>query len=1165
MNEVLNKPKILEQLGNTHCVIEASAGTGKTYLIEQLVIDLVIKGVSLSKILVVTFTNKATVELKTRIRARLKKILATSTKENKTVEPYCITNNTTWNVDETTCALLKEAISHFNKINISTIHGFCQQIIEESAFESCQLFKKLVVHDNHVFNYIFKKNVRTILAQVGSEQRFLAKALTSMGGIDGLGHLLQAAIKEQANLELPDIRILSEILVNFPIAAVKKCIKEIQNYQERSATAKYLYGPILTSLKTSKVTSISYKSINSKLKKILLGIDEYNKNGMPGMFWSEVTPADLSYLKDKFTNNTEVNITAIANACKKLLSNAYDFKAVIVATLLPQLSEEIISFKYKKGLIDFDDMILTVNSVINSHHGEPIVRRLQERFQVALIDEFQDTDSLQWEIFKKIFLNSNNHRLILVGDPKQAIYSFRGGDLSTYISAKNTILGITNQKTILLNTNFRSSPELVAAQDKIFHACKESPFFTGMNNGLYKHINCGKLNFDLRDSEGKTIPPLHIIEINKKDALTTRRSIAKGIALTIKKMLNTCRLEEKPIKPEHIMVLTINAKEGLEMAHALKEFGIAHIFFRQDGLFATSDAKALLDLFLAIDEPTDVEKRAKALLGPFFGYSFEEVSQCIDLKEHHPILICLLKWQAQLLSGNYGDFFSSVVSDSNITQRLPRLDEDNRSITNILHLLELLQKETIASYHTPFDIAIKLKQWINGYKQPSAEDVGIQRVQKLTGAVQILTIHKSKGLEAPVVAIYGGFSESCKRTNIHRYHDEQGQRNIWIGSKKFAPIEVQKLIDDERQEEYQRLLYVALTRAKIQLILPKIIYVQNKQYDYEKDKNNLNDRGAYQCVNQQLAKLSRDLDEFSTTTNCDKCETEDQVTNNKIEQKECYSIPKTIVPNFSVLTKIGNPLWEFSSTPINNNLTMPSQRYINNYLMISNIKNIHPDSNYNVFNNRYRLGMAVRQMLRLIPINGLTEQPLSEWIKNPIVANLFEANVPLKLHKITAIRTHRILNCKLYAPENKVIVLSKIKKALRNLDFTTFFPDKNNLINGSLDMMFQWHDKTYILDWKINQLHSYCHKEIRLTIEKKYLSQIRIYIISICRLLNITSEKTFKERFGGLIYAFIGGLPNEGVWTLCPSWKEVEGWELEMEEYTSLKNDITPSYANRST
>lgn len=1155
MSKIFSKPAILEQLGTTHCVIEASAGTGKTYLIEHLVLDLIIQGVSLSKILVVTFTTKATIELKTRIRSRLEKILTTM-EDHKTTEPYSI-NDPVWEIDSATYVLIKEAMANFDKINISTIHGFCQQIIGDFAFESGQLFKQTVAHSDYAFNFVLKKIVQTRLTQVGAEQNFLVKTLKVMGGINGLSHLLQTAIKEQKNLELPDITTLNELLTNFPITAAEDCIKEIQNYQISSATTKRFWGPILTLLKTSNINSVSYKSIKNKLEKILLGIDAFKKNGMPGLFWSEVTPTDLGYLQEKFTKHAEgvndtavTSVFAIGNACNALLSNAYDFKAIIVETLLPQLVEELAIFKQKEGLVDFDDMILRVNSVINSHHGELLVKHLQERFQIAIIDEFQDTDSLQWEIFNKLFLNSKNHRLILVGDPKQAIYGFRGSDLQTYISAINTIKTITGKKAEELKTNFRSSPEIIEAQCKIFNGHNKYPFFTGRNKGLFKSAICGKATLSLQDSQGKIVPAIHIVEVNKKNALTTRRHIAEGIALAIKESLNAYKFEGNPIRPEQIMVLTSNAKEGLEMAHALKAVGVAHMFFRQDGLFVTPEANALLDLFLAIDEPDNIAKRAKVLLGPFFSFNLEEVAHCRNLPNNHPILTCLFNWQQLLLSGNYGKFFASIVSDSGITQRLLFFNKDERYLTNVLHLLELLQKETIVGYYTPFDLAIKIKRWMNGSEQPSIEDSGIQRLEQLSGAVQILTIHKAKGLEAPIVAIYGGFVESGKRAHIHRYHDKEGQRKIWIGSIKFAPTPVQELIDDERKEDYQRLLYVALTRAKNLLILPKIIFDTNDQCD---DRNNskVDDasfsvcNGSYQSVNQQLVALSNELDASSTITRHNNDGVPEQTTNNTFEQNAYYSTmspTKILTPNFSVLKKACRPICKFSVVDTHNNLKLPSQQYVNNWQNSLNA-------------NSHELAMVIHQLLQVLPINQLAEQTITNWLEDPIVANLFETIVPASLHKAAATRTYRILTCKLHLHGGKEITLSRLERVIRNMDFIAPCPGQKDLLNGSLDMMLQWQGKTYGLDWKIDQLDSYCQSKLQVTVEKYYLLQARVCIIAICRFLDITSEKKFKEQFGGFIFAFIGGLPSKGMWILRPLWREVKNWELELEH--RIKDNLT--------
>ena len=154
MSIFINKPAILDCIGDTHCVIEASAGTGKTYTLEYIVVDLLIKGVPPDKILLVTFTTKATLELKIRIRARLEAIIEVA--ENNQLIECPIVDTPKWEITNTTRLFLKRAIANFNQITISTIHGFCQQALQDAAFEEGRLFQQKIVFGNNTFNKAFK-------------------------------------------------------------------------------------------------------------------------------------------------------------------------------------------------------------------------------------------------------------------------------------------------------------------------------------------------------------------------------------------------------------------------------------------------------------------------------------------------------------------------------------------------------------------------------------------------------------------------------------------------------------------------------------------------------------------------------------------------------------------------------------------------------------------------------------------------------------------------------------------------------------------------------------------------------------------------------------------------------------------------------------------------
>lgn len=1155
MSIFINKPAILDCIGDTHCVIEASAGTGKTYTLEHIVVDLLIKGVPPDKILLVTFTTKATLELKIRIRARLEAIIE-AVESNQLIE-FPIADAPKWEITNTTRLFLKRAIANFNQITISTIHGFCQQALQDAAFEEGRLFQQKIVFGDDTFNKVFKSLIRTRFTKVDTEKTMFFRAITTIGSIEKIGDLLRAAAKERMHLDLPNIKTLKLMLESFPIMAANAFIQEVQDYQNSRIRVEHTLGPMLGALKNANISGNSYRAISNRLKQVLHGIELYQKTQTASLFWSEVTSAELQYLQDKFNTCIEISnsinkdyITNLAQACTSLMSQAYDFKAFIVATLLPPLVEELTQYKKREGLIDFDDMIVLLHQLINSDRGALFIERLRERFQIALIDEFQDTDSLQWDIFRKLFLTSNKHRLILVGDPKQAIYGFRNGDLPTYLTAINTIQKITGRSVINLTTNFRSTKELISVQYQIFQGNNNIPFFTGKNTGLLKPTTCGKPELSLHDHCGNQLAPLHIVDIKNEsqDSLAIQKHTASSIALAIQETIMYSRLNGNPIKPEDVMVLTNSAKEGLEMAYALNAIGIPHTFFKQSGLFSTHEAKCLRDLFLAIDTPLDTSKRAKALLGPFFHFNFNEIEYCRDLPSEHPIIKCLFLWRKLILNKQYEDFFHRLIADSGITQRLLLLNDDKRSLINILHIIELLQQETMNSFYTPLDLAVKMQHWINGTDWPNVEDADVQRLESLTGAVQILTIHKSKGLEALVVAVYGGLSTNNKQSNIHRYHDKHNKRKIWVGSLKYASDKVKHLIEDEIIEDYQRLLYVALTRAKIKLILPRFKPQQATSTNNSECSSTIEKyKWAYECINQQLLTLpdTSFISYVNTNHNAEKKPSKE----NKPSYKNGNPALQAILnlPKFRELAKAGRPIWKFSYTSINNEINNLQYRsHYQKHVNAINNKNQSMAMDHYMPISGVRLGNVVHKLLQIIPLDSFQNNTIDQWLKNPTIISLLQNDTTTLTYEMVASLIYQAMTTKLELPSGELVIISQLKRTIREMNFVTKYPGHDDLLNGSLDMVFQSHGKTYILDWKTNQLDSYNKDDLAIVMAEQYSLQVKLYSIVICQLLKITSEKKFNEIFGGLIYVFLKGLPANGVWTLKPSWADIQNWELEL-------------------
>lgn len=378
------KPAILDRVGPSHCVIEASAGTGKTYTLEHLVVQCLLDGVPLEKLLVVTFTKKATLELISRVRAKLEELVNLDRDVGREGEP-------SWAIGDEQKELLRRALNSFDRATISTIHGFCQQVLKDAAFEGARLFQQEAISSEEAFDRVFLDLLRTRYS--AQDKARFELALEGMNGIGPLRTLLREASKEQAALVLPAQDEPRLALEGFPTDLATAFLSEANG------------GPLRTAFKNAGCKPQSFTAMGARLQVILEGISSAKTLGVPEAFWQETA---IEKLREQASNfelpGLSGDAARLGQAYLRLLRLSSE--RLWVAAFLPPLLEAIERYKRDEGFYDFDDMIHLVHRAIQSDAGAPLVQRLRERFQVALIDEFQDTDAKQWGIFQKVFLES---------------------------------------------------------------------------------------------------------------------------------------------------------------------------------------------------------------------------------------------------------------------------------------------------------------------------------------------------------------------------------------------------------------------------------------------------------------------------------------------------------------------------------------------------------------------------------------------------------------------------------------------------------------------------------------------------------------------------------------------------------------------------------------
>ena len=299
--------------------------------------------------------------------------------------------------------------------------------------------------------------------------------------------------------------------------------------------------------------------------------------------------------------------------------------------------------------------------------------------------------------------------------------------------------------------------------------------------------------------------------------------------------------------------MTRTYKEGREIGRALRDQGVPHVYYKQEGLFQTREAEHVRDLLQAIADPRDRSKRFRAWLTPFFGLSLSDLTACNDVPGDHPLLSRIVGWKAQADTKEYEELFTRILEESGILRRELFLSDSERAITNYLHLFEILLGEVNRQRGTLPELIRTLQGFIDERGLPVADQTNMQRLESERPAVRIMTMHMAKGLEAGIVFLYGGCS-APPGSSVHTYY-ANGKRSAYVGKLSHAPADIKRAAEREADEEDQRLLYVALTRAKARLYLPYFPEIQKVGKNGKVTTKEILRSGSYHQLNRRLRQL----------------------------------------------------------------------------------------------------------------------------------------------------------------------------------------------------------------------------------------------------------------------------------------------------------------------
>ena len=813
-------------------LIEASAGTGKTWNLCGLYLRLLLeRGLEAPQLLVVTFTNAATAELRERIRSRLVDVLAYLQRGASTADPFvarlvaAVENNA--GVDQPQMRLRIEAALHtFDEAAVFTIHGFCQRALSDTPFAAGLPFSLELLRDDQPLRLEAVSDFWRRHVASGAMPAALADHLTQRGDSPAswAGLLGRQMARSRARVIWPD-ELASETAIDTPgLAAAFERAGQLWGSDGTGPTDALLAG--LAALNAGSYREDSVRAGARAWTVWFTGGDPF-RAAVPEASKALLFTADMIAARTK-KNQTPPAHPFFAAADDLLARHASVTQALHFARLRllrQMLGESAAALRQQKRRLrvqSFDDMLLNVDAALTSGDFPWLAESLRSRYPVALIDEFQDTDPLQYAIFSRIYAVGDAQAaspLFLIGDPKQAIYSFRNADLHTYLAARRQA-----GAPYTLRHNQRSTPELIAASNALFAANPAGFILAGLN---YEPVTAGdKPRPTLTDLSEKAPTALQVWRLPAPGGeylwrAEAKRQVLHATAGEVARLLRAAqagriRLGERALAPGDIAILVRSHAQGRLLRDALLQLGIGSVELSQQSIFLTTDAEDLERVLLAIREPSRPSLLYSALATELMGVDATGVAAlAADEMGLLQTMARFSSYREIWLRRGFGVMLRAWMAGEAVALRLLARSDGERRLTNLLHLGELLQ-QTSAEQPAPD----ALLRWLASQRSSAsgADEVAQLRLDSDRNLVQIVTIHKSKGLEYGIVFcpfLWDGQQSSLGEFEGEEYHDDDGLPVIDFRCDldPVAAGEISRRRREEKDAEFMRLLYVALTRA----------------------------------------------------------------------------------------------------------------------------------------------------------------------------------------------------------------------------------------------------------------------------------------------------------------------------------------------------------------
>ncbi|WP_134078443.1 exodeoxyribonuclease V subunit beta [Haemophilus haemolyticus] len=818
---------------NQISLIEASAGTGKTYTIGSLYLRLLLKAgennfsrpLNVEEILVVTFTEMATEELKKKIRERITDSIDKLTAFAETQDKSAFKN------DEFLTALchdldifeaihrLKLAEQNMDLAAIYTIHGFCRRMLMQYAFHSGIHFNLELIKDQsdllvRFANEFWREHFYPLPFEMAD---FIANEL---GSPDYVLSLLESDLGKNLIVDLENQQALSISITEFLHQYLGEYFKDIKALKRFWLESAGKISELITEELNKDYAKGEPKSLSRR---------SYNTSRLTK--WIDQVNAWANDPRDYVLNETLMSYFTQSALGEKGEEGASPFIAPIFteleeranALMSPDLLRRVILYHYRQGLqqklLDyklnhqeksFDDLLRLFCEALQGPQGNELAEMIRFQYPFAMIDEFQDTDSQQYAIFSKIYRDNpeKNTGFIMIGDPKQAIYRFRGADIFTYLKASDEA-----QSRFELTKNYRSEKNLVDGVNALFDF-PQSPF-------IYQNINFTAV--DSRDDHlrfylnGKA-EPAYRFYLTESDKVN-KTEMAKICAISIQHWLKSAAENQavfqnedtcKTLQPANIAVLVKNRYEAADVIQELQKLGIASVYLSdQSSVF---DSHVAVELLRILKACLNVAERPilNAIATALFGLNAADIHQIQQNEaDWQRWADSFAQYQQTWQRQGILVMLHQILLEQGISERLLSQATGERDLTDFLHLAEILQQA--ATLH---ESEAALLSWFEKQIQGEGRQEAQIRLESERQLVKIVSIHKSKGLEydlvwLPFLAVP---SKIPTAGDMNIYYSKERDETLWDMENRNL-----NALYEETFAEELRLLYVALTRAKYQM------------------------------------------------------------------------------------------------------------------------------------------------------------------------------------------------------------------------------------------------------------------------------------------------------------------------------------------------------------